>query len=98
MLTVKEAKKIGIRACIDAIGYEFCKKHADNSTSGYGVEEGSVYCFVGVSDEPAPECDISKVDSLILTSGEDWPYSASCNVDMQDGRIEMLEVKKPNEF
>lgn len=33
MLTVKEAKKIGIRACIDAIGYEFCKKHADNSTS-----------------------------------------------------------------
>ena len=96
MLTVIEAKKRGIRACIDAIGYEFCKKHADNSTSGYGVEEGSVYCFVGVSDEPAPECDISKVDSLILTSGEDWPYSASCNVDMQDGRIEMLEVKKPN--
>lgn len=96
MLTVKEAKKIGIRAYIDAIGYEFCKKHADNSTSGYGVEEGSVYCFVGVNDEPAPECDISKVDSLILTSGEDWPYSASCNVNMQDGQIEMLEVKKPN--
>ena len=95
MLTVKEAKKIGIRACIDAIGYEFCKKHADNSTSGYGIEDESVYCFVGVSDAPAPECDISKVDSLKLTSGEDWPYSASCNVDMQDGQVEMLEVKKP---
>ena len=96
MLTVMEAKKIGIRACIDAIGYEFCKKHADNGTSAYGENEGVVYCFVGVNDEPAPECDITKVDSLILTSGEDWPYSASCNVDMQDGRIEFLEVKRPS--
>ena len=33
---------------------------------------------------------------MILAHGTDWPYSASCNVDMQDGRIEMLEVKKPN--
>ena len=97
MLTVKEAKKIGIRACIDAIGYDFCKQHADNSTSGYGVEEGIVYCFVGVSDQPAPECDISKVDSLILAHGTEWPYSASCHVDRKDGRIELFEVKKPEE-
>lgn len=96
MLTVMEAKKIGIRACIDAIGYEFCKKHADNGTSAYGENEGVVYCFVGVSDEPAPECDITKVDSLILTSGEEWPYSASCNVDMQDGQIEFLEIRRPS--
>lgn len=96
MLTVMEAKKIGIRACIDAIGYEFCKKHEDNGTSAYGENEGVVYCFVGVSDEPAPECDITKVDSLILTSGEDWPYSASCNVDMQDGKIEFLEIRHPS--
>lgn len=96
MLTVKEAKKIGIRACIDAIGYEFCKKHADNGTSLYGDEDGKVYCYVGVSDEPAPECDISKVDRLVLTSGEDWPYYACCHVYRKDGRIEMLEVKKPD--
>ena len=98
MLTVMEAKKIGIRACIDAIGYDFCKKHADNGTSAYGENEGVVYCFVGVSDKPAPECDISKVDSLILTSVAEWPYSASCNVDMQDGQIEFLEVRRPNDI
>lgn len=95
MLTVKEAKKIGIRACIDAIGYAFCKKHADNGTL-YGDEDGIVYCYVGVSDEPAPECDISKVDRLVLTSVGEWPYYASCHVDRTDGRIEMLEVKKSN--
>ena len=96
MLTVIEAKKIGIRACIDAIGYDFCKKHADNGTSAYGEHDGIVYCFVGVSDEPTPECDISKVDSLILTSVTEWPYSASCNVDMQDGQIEFLEIRRPS--
>ena len=96
MLTVKEAKKIGIRECIDAIGYEFCKRHAYNGTSLYGDEDGRVYCYVGVNDEPAPECDISKVDRLVLTSVGEWPYYASCHVDRADGRIEMLEVKKPN--
>ena len=34
MLTVDETKKIGISACINKIGYEFCKKHADNANSG----------------------------------------------------------------
>ena len=69
---------------------------ADNGTSLYGDENGIVYCYVGVSDEPAPECDISKVDRLVLTSVGEWPYYASCHVDRTDGRIEMLEVKKPN--
>lgn len=96
MLTVIEAKKKGIKACIDAIGYEFCKEHADNGTSGYGVYDDLVYCFVGVSDEPAPECDISKVDSLVLTSEGEWPYSASCNVNMEDGEIEFIEIIRPN--
>ena len=96
MLTVVEAKKKGMRACIDAIGYEFCRKHADNGTSGYGEQDGVVYCFVGISDKPAPECDISKVDSLILTSGDEWPYSASCNVDLEDGQIQFLEVRSPS--
>ena len=95
MLTVDEAKKKGIRACMDKIGYEFCKEHADNGTSAYSENEGVVYCFVGVSDEPTPECDISKVDRLILTSRKEWPYAVSCNVDMQDGNIEFLEVRSP---
>ena len=96
MLTVQQARKIGVRACIDKIGYDFCKKHAENATSAYGKENGYVYCFVGVSDEPAPECDITKVDRLILTSGKKWPYAASCNVYMEDGHVEFLEYRSPS--
>ena len=38
MLTVEEAKKIGIRACVEKIGYDFCKAHPDNGVSAYGEE------------------------------------------------------------
>lgn len=93
MLTKKEAKRIGIRACIDKIGYNFCKNHEDNSTSACGEVEGTMKCFVGVSDEPAPECDIMKVDHLILTSGKDWSYYANCNVDMYNGTIKFGDCR-----
>jgi hypothetical protein len=96
MLTVNEAKKKGIRACIEKIGYDFCKQHADNATSAYGENDGVVYCFVGVSDEPAQKCDITKVDRLVLTSRKEWPYVASCNVNMSDGCIDFIEVRRPN--
>ena len=95
MLTAKEAKEIGIRACIEKIGYEFCKKHNDNSTSAYGVVNGVMECFVGVSDEPAREYDINKVEYLILTSKKDWPYYANCDVDMSTGEIAFGECKIP---
>lgn len=93
MLTIEEAKKIGIRACINMIGYDFCKEHADNATSAYGEEDGYVNCFVGVSDSPTPECDITKVDELILTSGKKWPYAAGCNVYLESEEIEFLEYR-----
>lgn len=98
MLTVTDAKKIGIRACMDKIGYDFCKKHADNGTSAYGEDDGFVKCFVGVSDEPAPDYDIEKVDHLILTSGKKWPYYAYCRVEMASGEIEFGEYRIPGEL
>ena len=96
MLTVSEAKNIGIKACIEKIGYDFCKKHADNSTSGYSEEDGYVNCFVGVDDSPAKSYDISTIDSLVLTSGTKWPYAARCNVSLSDGNVEFFELRKPN--
>lgn len=95
MLSVYEAKEIGIKACINKIGYEFCKKHADNATAAYGEIDGVVNCFVGVNNEPSKDYDISKIDRLILTHDEDWPYSASCNVDMRNGDVEFLEYNIP---
>lgn len=95
MLTENEAKKIGIRACIDKIGYEFCKAHNDNSTSAYGVVDDVMECFVGINDAPAHEYDIEKVEYLILTSKKDWPYFAHCDVDMTTGEITFGECKIP---
>ena len=91
----RRSKRIGIRACINKLGYDFCKMHADNGVSAYGEEDGYVNCFVGVSDALAPECDINKVNELILTSGKKWPYAASCNVYLENGEIEFLEHRVP---
>lgn len=95
MLSADEAKKIGIDACIEKLGFEFCKKHADNATSAYGEDDGIMNCFVGVDDSPAPNSDIKDVDELILTSMEEWPYYASCNVNMSNGKIQFLRCVLP---
>lgn len=95
MLNVDEAKKMGINACIEKLGIEFCKKHADNATSSYGEDNGIMNCFVGVDDSPAPDYDISNATELVLTSMEEWPYYASCNVNMQNGEIEFLRCVLP---
>lgn len=42
MLSADEAKKIGIDVCIEKLGFEFCKKHADNATSAYGEDDGII--------------------------------------------------------
>lgn len=96
MLTVEEAKNIGIKACIEKLGLDFCKKYAENSTSGFSEEDGYVNCFVGVNDKPAKRYDISKVDKLVLTSGIKWPYAVRCNVLLYDGKIEISELRIPN--
>lgn len=95
MLTVSEAKNIGIRACIEKIGLDFCKKHADNATSGFSEEKDYVNCFVGISDKPTKQYDISNIDTLMLTSCSNWPYEARCNVSLHDGTIEFLELRIP---
>lgn len=95
MLSAGEAKEIGINACIEKLGIEFCKKHSDNATSAYGEDNGIMNCFVGIDDSPAPDYDISNVKELVLTSMEEWPYYASCNVNMTNGKIEFLRCVLP---
>ena len=91
MLTYDEAKRIGINACIDRIGREFCLKNKDYSCSWYADVDEYAYCGVGVSDEKSyhPE------DGLVLTAKDDWLYMASCNVWYEDGRIEYLDCRVP---
>lgn len=100
MLTVNEAREIGIKACIDKLGYEFCKKHADNATSAYGEEDEFVYCYVGVDDQPLKKCEDSEIKELRLSSRKEdrFPYCASCNVYKKDGSIEFIECILPTEL
>lgn len=95
MLTIKEAARIGIDACIDKIGREFVEKHRDNGTNAYGKnEEGDgVYCYVGIDDKPyvSPYPD----HVIVLDSITHFPYFANCNVRLADGAIEFLECVVP---
>lgn len=84
MLSILQAKKIGINACIDKIGRDLCVKYADQSASSYGQNGDVVNCFVGLSTTPFhPE----NIDKLVLTEEKEWDYSAECSVDLSSGEI-----------
>ena len=50
---------------------------------------------MGVDNSPAPDYDITDVEELVLTSMDEWPYYASCNVNMTNGDIQFLHCVLP---
>ena len=93
MLSVKEARKIGIDACIEKIGNDFWEKHKDFAVYSYGETEGyKVSCFVGISDQPQPDWE---TEPIRLSPGTDWPYYAECDVDRKTGEVEFDEFVVP---
>lgn len=94
MLTFEEAKKIGIRACVDVLGYDFVKKHEQTACSAYGDEGDHAACFVGVTTEP----DTTWAGGpLVLDDSPEsrYPYRASCNVAYADGAVTFTECVTP---
>ena len=91
MLTYEEARKIGINACIDKLGRDFVTRYRGNACSAYGDRENYASCFVGVSDQPAPQM----IDGLRLSSEEEFPYVARCSVAYSDGKITFLDCVLP---
>lgn len=96
MLTAEEAKKIGIRACIDKIGYDFCKQHEDNAVCSYGEEDGKMMCYVGVDDKPEQLYNLNEMSSIVLDDVTYMPYYAYCKVDMQDGTVTYTDFCVPD--
>ncbi len=93
MISIREAMRIGINACIDKLGSEFVQRHRDSSTSAYGETDDGVFCFVGVDDNPSN----SMPDGvLILDSESKFPYRVSCNVSLEDGAYHFLECVVPS--
>lgn len=86
-MTALEARKIGIRACMDKIGYEFCVANKDNACTSYGENiPGFMFCFVGIDDSGVE----SDSNILKLSDIKGFTHSACCNVDMETGEIEFL--------
>ena len=90
MLNTFEAKKLGIKACINKIGYDFCNKYADNSTSSWGEKDDKIVsCFVGINT------DVSKEEKFLLTHEKNWDYFVHCDVNKETGEINFLDFKIP---
>lgn len=92
MISVESARKIGINACIDMLGRDFVQTYRDSSASAYGNDEDSVFCFVGVDDNPSYSYEEGV---LVLDSTSVFPYRASCNVGLEDGIPRFIECVLP---
>ena len=89
MLTIIEAKDIGLKACIKKLGKDFVKENAGRGSAGYGKHDNSVFCFVGVDPD-----SVTRSEGLLLDSVP-FPYRASCNVSLVDGAITWIEHVTP---
>lgn len=94
MLTIEQAKKIGINWCAEQIGRVLVKKYADSSSMAFGEEDGQVFCFLGIDDNPL---DVTLLHNIILSSKQEdaFPYSASCYVSTKDGTIQCINTTRP---
>ena len=83
MITVEEAKRMGIEACVNEIGRDLVLANRDKATIACGIIENGVFCFVGVDMEEKRE----KSGDLILDSVSKFTYQVSCKVSLTDGDI-----------
>lgn len=96
MLTFKQAREIGIEACVDRLGRDFVMEYRDTSCPQYADLEDHAYCFVGVDNTENRYDDGPLVlTSVASGSGSSWPYFACCNVSYSDGAIEFLDCMIP---
>lgn len=95
MLTEEEARRIGLRACVEKIGIEFCEKHKDTSVCAYGVVEGVMQCYFGVDDQPNPDFEKLKPEEVYLSCRRYAPYFARCEVNMESGVVTITDFCIP---
>lgn len=82
MITVEEAKKIGVQACIDKIGRDLVEANKDKACMGCGNGYQHVWCFVGVDEK-----EHDRSGGLLLDSTSKFDHQASCKVSLVDGDI-----------
>ena len=93
MVSVECAKKIGITFCAEKMGRDFVEKFANSSSTGFSEDAGSVFCFLGINDN---ESELDTNQNLRLTNSiESFPYRASCDVILKDGRVRNFKYIHP---
>lgn len=85
MLSIEEARKIAINACIDKLGKDFVEKYKDSSVFAIGVWDGQVYCYIGVNSK-----NIEINPKRLLLDEEKFENSISCLVDLETGNISYI--------
>ncbi len=83
MLTLKEARKIGLKKCREIIGEDFVKKYQNNACAAYSVENTPIISvFLGVSKEE------SKTTKL-LENEDHFDNEIIVYVDRRNGKIKI---------
>lgn len=97
MLSLTQAKSIGMQTCIDSLGRSFVKKYKDTSVTAFGVDENVLYCFLGISTNS--QAFVESNSDVLTLSKNDWDYSSSCNVSLTDGTItDIIKQKKGERY
>lgn len=81
MLTIDEARKIGIHACIEKLGKDLVEQYKSTSTASWGVTQGAVRCFVGVDTRKRVQ------HLLVLDSVSKWYKCAECKVSLKTREV-----------
>lgn len=96
MMSIKEAQKLGINACINKLGRDFVLTFRETSSASYATapdDDGNVFCFVGVDNR---SYDYTKRrDVLTLDSTSQFPYRVSCNVNINSESVIFTECVLP---
>ena len=93
MLTFEEARRKGINACMDAIGREFVEEAVSfYSNTGCVEDENSVFCVLAVDDSLHDSFETEDEEDV---SEDDYKYTASCVVSMENGEVTFIKRRVP---
>lgn len=86
MISMREARKLGINRCVDLIGREFCNRYRKRSVSSFGRNGNIVDVFVGITDE-------ERKPGKYKLSEKPFKYHALVYVDRLKGTVINGEFK-----
>ena len=91
MLTISEARRKGVDACIDLLGRDFVQTWKAQSSAAWGMADDGVFCCVSV--DTRKRCG----NLIMLDSTSKWSHCAECKVSLNTGEITGLRRRTESE-